>query len=69
MEMESYQESSTPFLGIHDGTSETVFISSAVALAAVAGKDQRLPGLLPSSPLLSFHYSGSVVLLRSSAAY
>lgn len=37
VEMESYQKSSTPFLGIHIGTSETVLVSSAVALATVAG--------------------------------
>lgn len=51
MEVESYQESSTPFLGIRNGTSETVFISSAVALAAVAGRTSASQASYP--PLLS----------------
>lgn len=38
MEMESSQKSSTPSLGTRDGTSETVLVGSAVALAAVAGR-------------------------------
>lgn len=45
------QESSTPFLGIRDGTSETVLVSSAVALAAVAGRTSASQASHP--PLLS----------------
>jgi hypothetical protein len=37
MEMESYQESSPPFLVFRTGTLETVFIITAIALAVVAG--------------------------------
>ena len=51
MEMESSQKSSTPSLGIRDGTSETVLVGSAVALAAVAGRTSASQASHP--PLLS----------------